>query len=109
MKKYLITGGAGFIGGHIAEFLSNNGHDVTILDSHPATVSGPGRWQHTAAERREWHRCSPTKVQTSTTLLPSTGKLLLDQGGTRLPSGGFRRATRCSRSRTPEVQYSCQN
>ena len=33
MKKYLITGGAGFIGGHIAEFLSNNGHDVTILDS----------------------------------------------------------------------------
>ena len=70
---------------------------------HPATVTGPGRWQHTAAERREWCKYSPTKVQTSTTSLLSTGRLLLDQGDSRLPSGGFRRGTRCSRSRTPEV------
>jgi UDP-glucose 4-epimerase len=33
MKKYVITGGAGFIGSHIAEHLSNEGHKVTILDS----------------------------------------------------------------------------
>lgn len=33
MKKYVITGGAGFIGSHIAEYLSNKGHQVTILDS----------------------------------------------------------------------------
>ncbi|CAM1363257.1 NAD-dependent epimerase/dehydratase family protein [Tenacibaculum xiamenense] len=33
MKKYLITGGAGFIGSHIAEFLANQGHQVTVLDS----------------------------------------------------------------------------
>jgi UDP-glucose 4-epimerase len=33
MKKYLITGGAGFIGSHIAEFLSNEGHNVSVLDS----------------------------------------------------------------------------
>ena len=33
MKKYLITGGAGFIGSHIAEYLSEKGHHVTILDS----------------------------------------------------------------------------
>ncbi|MGQ7947280.1 NAD-dependent epimerase/dehydratase family protein [Flavobacterium sp. WC2509] len=33
MKKYLITGGAGFIGSHIAEYLSGEGHQVTILDS----------------------------------------------------------------------------
>lgn len=33
MKKYVITGGAGFIGSHIAEYLSNQGHQVTILDS----------------------------------------------------------------------------
>jgi UDP-glucose 4-epimerase len=33
MKKYVITGGAGFIGSHIAEHLSNQGHQVTILDS----------------------------------------------------------------------------
>jgi len=31
--KYVITGGAGFIGSHIAEYLSEEGHDVTILDS----------------------------------------------------------------------------
>jgi UDP-glucose 4-epimerase len=33
MSKYIITGGAGFIGSHIAEFLSGEGHQVTILDS----------------------------------------------------------------------------
>lgn len=33
MKKYLITGGAGFIGSHIAEYLSKKGNEVTILDS----------------------------------------------------------------------------
>jgi len=33
MNKYVITGGAGFIGSHIAEYLSSEGHQVTILDS----------------------------------------------------------------------------
>ena len=33
MKKYVVTGGAGFIGSHIAEFLSNEGHKVSVLDS----------------------------------------------------------------------------
>lgn len=33
MKKYVITGGAGFIGSHIAEYLAKEGHQVTILDS----------------------------------------------------------------------------
>jgi len=33
MKKYVITGGAGFIGSHIVEHLSKEGHHVTILDS----------------------------------------------------------------------------
>ena len=30
--KYLVTGGAGFIGSHVAEALIARGHDVTILD-----------------------------------------------------------------------------
>ena len=33
MSKYVITGGAGFIGSHIAEHLSKEGHQVTILDN----------------------------------------------------------------------------
>src|SRR5512133_522026 len=30
--KYLITGGAGFIGSHLAERLLGQGHEVVILD-----------------------------------------------------------------------------
>ncbi|RXG28999.1 NAD-dependent epimerase/dehydratase family protein [Leeuwenhoekiella palythoae] len=33
MKKYVITGGAGFIGSHIAEHLVGEGHEVVVLDS----------------------------------------------------------------------------
>ncbi|APA01053.1 MULTISPECIES: NAD-dependent epimerase/dehydratase family protein [Flavobacterium] len=33
MKKYVITGGSGFIGSHIAEHLSGEGHQVIVLDS----------------------------------------------------------------------------
>ena len=31
-KKYLVTGGAGFIGSNIAKTLEANGHEVTVLD-----------------------------------------------------------------------------
>jgi UDP-glucose 4-epimerase len=33
MDKYLVTGGAGFIGSHIAQTLLQKGHKVTILDN----------------------------------------------------------------------------
>lgn len=33
MKKTLITGGAGFIGSHIVEGLTNSGHRVVVLDN----------------------------------------------------------------------------
>lgn len=32
-KKCLITGGAGFIGSHLAEELVKRGYDVTIVDN----------------------------------------------------------------------------
>jgi UDP-glucose 4-epimerase len=31
--KYIVTGGAGFIGSHIAEYLSKKGHEVIIFDN----------------------------------------------------------------------------
>ena len=31
--KYIITGGAGFIGSHIAEMLVRRGDDVTVIDN----------------------------------------------------------------------------
>ena len=33
MSKFLITGGAGFIGSSIAEYLVNQGHFVRVLDN----------------------------------------------------------------------------
>lgn len=32
-KRFLITGGAGFIGSHLAETLINQGHQVTVIDN----------------------------------------------------------------------------
>ena len=32
MSRYLIAGGAGFIGSHLADHLISEGNEVTILD-----------------------------------------------------------------------------
>jgi len=33
MKKYLVTGGAGFIGSHLCDYLLNEGHRVVVVDN----------------------------------------------------------------------------
>ena len=33
MAKYLVTGGAGFIGSNLARFILQKGHDVVVLDN----------------------------------------------------------------------------
>lgn len=40
MKNYLITGGAGFIGSHLTNFLLSTGHTVTVFDN----FSNGHRW-----------------------------------------------------------------
>ena len=44
--KYLITGGAGFIGSHLAESLLGDGHEVTIVDNY--STSTPENIAHIA-------------------------------------------------------------
>ena len=34
MKKILITGGAGFIGSHLAEFLLKKNYNITVFDRY---------------------------------------------------------------------------
>ena len=38
MKKILITGGAGFIGFHLAKLLMMSGYDITIVDNFARAV-----------------------------------------------------------------------
>ena len=33
MAKVLVTGGAGFIGSHIADKLASSGHSISVLDN----------------------------------------------------------------------------
>ena len=44
--RYLITGGAGFIGSALARRLAGAGHDVTVLDD--LSAGNPGRLEGAA-------------------------------------------------------------
>jgi dTDP-alpha-D-glucuronic acid decarboxylase len=36
MSKVVVTGGCGFVGSHLAEYLADQGHEVTVFDAAPA-------------------------------------------------------------------------
>jgi UDP-glucuronate decarboxylase len=40
-KKYLVTGGDGFIGQHLVAKLSANGHNVIVIDNHITSIPSP--------------------------------------------------------------------
>jgi dTDP-L-rhamnose 4-epimerase len=42
VMRVLLTGGAGFIGSHVADLLADRGHEVIVLDSLLPTAHGPG-------------------------------------------------------------------
>ena len=55
-KKYLVTGGAGFIGSHLADRLLEDGHEVLVIDDlstgrieNIAHLAGHGRFQFARA------------------------------------------------------------
>ena len=61
--RVLLTGGAGFIGSHVADRLLGEGHDVRLLDNlHPAAHAGPPEFLPEGAEWREGDVRDPATV-----------------------------------------------
>ncbi len=61
MKRVLVTGGAGFIGSHVAEALLSRGHEVTVLDDLSGGFSDnvPGGARFIQASRHRSRRRRP--------------------------------------------------
>ena len=53
-QRILITGGAGFIGSHVADELLKHGYDVRALDNLTPQVHGAlgSEWQHEFCKKR---------------------------------------------------------
>ena len=57
MEKYLITGGAGFIGSHLAESLLNSGNEVVSIDNLDPFYSAEIKGNNIAAVKRTAEAC----------------------------------------------------
>lgn len=53
MAKFLITGGAGFIGSHLCESLIKDGHKITIFDDFNDYYSPTIKWSNISAIKSE--------------------------------------------------------
>ncbi|MEN8655232.1 NAD-dependent epimerase/dehydratase family protein [Streptomyces sp. 21So2-11] len=65
--RYLITGGAGFIGSHLTEYLLGLGHEVTVLDdlSTGSRANLPAAGTETGLRFVEGDVCDPGTVDTA--------------------------------------------
>ena len=45
MNKVLVTGGAGFIGHHLVEYLLEKGDDIIVLDGRPGRLVRVSLWK----------------------------------------------------------------
>ena len=65
-KRILITGGAGFIGSHVAELLLSSGYAVRILDLFVPQVHGNGGAPHHVSKESELlvgDVCDPARMK----------------------------------------------
>ncbi|NQT74344.1 MAG: NAD-dependent epimerase/dehydratase family protein [Chloroflexi bacterium] len=51
MAKFFITGGSGFIGGHVVDRLMNEGHQITVYDN---LVTGKKKWIEHHLEKKDF-------------------------------------------------------
>ncbi|MDN3354719.1 NAD-dependent epimerase/dehydratase family protein [Actinomadura sp. DC4] len=53
MTRVLVTGGCGFLGGHLVEHLASTGQEVTVFDAAPPPPGAPGSVRYVQGDIRD--------------------------------------------------------